>query len=202
MTTRASHSTKPWHSILRNHTASASSSVCRLNPTVIASPPKLRRAAIKRPFWIFICVSILSGPACAEVVVNGSGGGTISWGNRQAVSLMQTAIYRQEAIRLEGHYFSAGAMLLYAVEHIPGSCVSEEATFTFHEPQSLAAALISCSPLRGEARMSAARQYALNFTPALRAWFMRQIMGETADCRLTHLEGRDLASLGYEICAD
>jgi hypothetical protein len=158
--------------------------------------PSLHAVLLALGVWAF-----LIGAGLAAISVHGMGGGSVAWGNREAVRLMQRAIDAGEPIRLEpGHYTSAGAMLLYAVERTPGSCVHPDALFHFHEPQSMAAALIMCAPLSGEERIAAAERYALLFTPALRAWFMAEVVGDTPSCGFTTLTGADLARFGYPTC--
>ena len=162
----------------------------------------------KTIFWIlYLGLTVLVGLALfaevtrSQVVVNGMGGGTIRWGASETIDLMQEAIDRGEPIILgEGHYTSAGAMPLYAVDHIPGSCIHPDALFHFHEPQSLAAMLVMCAPLQGEERMSAVRSYSLWFRPELREWYMETVVGDTPDCGFTTLTGADLARFGYPIC--
>ena len=162
----------------------------------VARRPSLHAVLLALGVWAF-----LIGVGLASISVHGMGGGSIAWGNRESVRLMQRAIDAGEPIRLErGHYTSAGAMLLYAVERTPGSCVHPDALFHFHEPQSMAAALIMCAPLAGEERIAAAERYALLLTPALRAWFMSEVVGDTPDCGFTTLTGADLARFGYPTC--
>lgn len=134
-------------------------------------------------------------------VVEGMGGGPMQWGYNEAERYWRDGV----PIRLEGDYVSAGTFLLWSVEQLPGSCIAPDATFSFHEPQTVLAAFVFCAPFgmdnpaRADALESATRPY----NDALTAWFMREIAGDSAECGFTTLTGAEVAQIGrYPLCTD
>ena len=70
----------------------------------VARRPSLHAVLLALGVWAF-----LIGVGLASISVHGMGGGSVAWGNRESVRLMQRAIDAGEPIRLErGHYTSAG----------------------------------------------------------------------------------------------
>lgn len=150
--------------------------------------------------WTFLLsLVLLVAPARSEVVVNGMGGGSLGWGQRQANRLYQRALDDGGPVRLEGRYSSAGTMLLNVVERVPGSCVAEDSIFGFHQPQSPIALLTVCAPLSPEVFQRAGRLMTGHYTPSLSAWVWENVL-DRYQCRFHNLRGHQLEHFGYSVC--
>lgn len=134
--------------------------------------------------------------AQGRLIVNGSGGGTIQWGYRQA----ERYWHEGQPIRLSGRFTSAGTFLLWSVENLPGSCIEADASFGFHRPQEAAALVTFCAPVSEDSPRYPGAMEAITrpLNAAATAWFY----ANAPACGFADLSGSDLAGLGYPVCED
>lgn len=134
--------------------------------------------------------------AHGRLIVNGSGGGTIQWGYRQAEGYW----HEGQPIRLSGRFTSAGTFLLWSVENLPGSCIEADASFGFHRPQEAAALVTFCAPVSEASPRYAGAMEAITrpLNAATTGWFYQNAPA----CGFANLSGADLAGLGYPMCEE